>query len=113
MRRVLFLFILVWQSCTDKTPEPQCSHSGDFIMSLQNEKGRVMLDSVSNQYYLLFTVGGGMAFNSQAVSCNLPSGYQVNGNVLFDGDFFEYQGDSLGTKGLPLYSVSITEIEHN
>lgn len=99
----------IFISCKE-APSPQCGTSGNFIMTLKNEKGRVMRDSLKKTYYIHFNTEGGLAYTMKGYACNLPLEFQDEVNVIFDADVFEYKLDSAITKDY--FSMNIRSIDY-
>lgn len=105
LKFLALIFILL--SCADKTPPPGCNGAGKFVMTLKNQKGRIIPDTLSKTFNLHFSADGSLEHNLVAVPCNLPLNFQSTVNVMFDGNFYEMPADS------SKFSLYIEDIDYN
>lgn len=105
---VTFGLVFALISCKDKSPAPVCSDSGKFIMSLKNEKGKILYDTKYKEYRIHFSNDGSLEFNAVGSPCNLREEYKIEANIIFSAYFFEKTSRDSNDKA---YSMAIREFE--
>lgn len=107
----IILFLWIFCACSSTTPEPVCE-AGSFVMTLKNQDGKIMFDSLVNSYAVKFSTDGSLAYNLVAVPCRLSAEFRGDFDVVFDGDIFGYSPDGSNAFNKSYFKMDVKNMKY-